>query len=197
MSNPILAELQSLRQDLAALSVRVLALEERLSEESGARSLFSSPVTVNYVGGGSTPGPEIPPFPFAEQSVVTPGSDLASTPLRRSSPGAEPTEAERRAAAIAAGEFLRRSLAGDHRGESGRSRIRLPSTIYILCRDIRGRTYDPVRTYFSFASLRPFVKEGNSCGDSIFIGFPSTWEAQLAVRTAGLLWPGDGGSAGR
>jgi len=60
MSNPILTELQSLRRDLAALSVRVLALEERLAEGSLASNPFSSPVTVNYVSGTGSPYPEVP-----------------------------------------------------------------------------------------------------------------------------------------
>lgn len=195
MSNPILAELQSVRRDLAALSVRVLALEEGLAEGSLASNPFSSPVTVNYVSGTGSPYPEVPPFPNLDRNLQTPETESASTPLRRSSPGAEPTEAERRAAAISIGGFLRRSIAGDHRGESGRSRIALPSTIYVLIRDLQGRHHDPVRIFYSFSAIRPFVKEGSSCGNSIFCGFPSTWEAQLGVRTAGLLWPGDGGSA--
>lgn len=158
MSDPALAELQSLRQDLAALSVRVLALEERLVDRSATPGPFSSPVTVNYVSTGGSPAVEIPPFPDLGQGVLSPLVEPASTSSRRSSPGAAPTEAERRSAAIAIGQFLRRSLAGDHRGESGRSRISLPSTIYILVRDIRGRQYNPVRIYYSFSAIRPFVK---------------------------------------
>lgn len=195
MSNPVLAELQALRRDLASLSVRVLALEERLVDSGTTPGTFSSPVSVTYVSAGGAGLPEVPPFPAVERSYPSPGSAQSSTPTRRSSPGVEPTETERRAAAIAAGEFLRRSLSGDHRGTSGRSRIPLPSTIYILCRDLRGTTYNPVKVFYNFSALRPYVKEGNQCGDSVFIGLPSTWEAQLAVSAAGLLWPSDGTAA--
>lgn len=195
MSNPVLAELQSLRQELASLSVRVLALEERLADTGSAAGAFSSPVTVNYVTGGGTGYPEVPPFPTFERSFSSPGSGQSSPPVRRSPGGLDISEAERRAAAVAAGEFLRRALSGEHRGTSGRSRIPLPSTVYVLCKDRHNRTYNPVRIFYNFSSLKPLIKEGNLCKDSIFIGFPSTWEAQLAVSTAGLLWPSDGAAA--
>lgn len=195
MSSPVLAELQSLRQELASLSVRVLALEERLADTGSTPGTFSSPVTVNYLTGSGTGYPEVPPFPTFERTFPSPGSGQSSPPTRRSPGGVDISEAERRAAAVAAGEFLRRALSGDHRGSSGRSRIPLPSTVYVLCKDLHNRTYNPVKVFYSFSALKPLVKEGNLCKDSIFIGFPSTWEAQLAVSSAGLLWPSDGAAA--
>ena len=145
MSNPVLAELQSLRQELASLSVRVLALEERLADTGSTAGAFSSPVTVNYVTSGGTGYPEVPPFPTFERSFSSPGSGQSSPPVRGSPGGLDISEAERRAAAVAAGEFLRRALSGEHRGTSGRSRIPLPSTVYVLCKDRHNRTYNPVR----------------------------------------------------
>lgn len=109
------------------------------------------------------------------------------------------SEAERLAIAEGAGRFLRRALAGDFRGGSGRDRVRLSSRIYVLVRDLSGRVYDPVEVYQNFSSLKPKVKSGDSAGNSIFIGFPTQWEAKAAVAAANLRWPdGTGtGSAGR
>lgn len=36
------------------------------------------------------------------------------------------------------------------------------------------------------------VKPHGDCGNSVFAGLPTVWEAQTAVRSAGLTWPADG-----
>ena len=41
------------------------------------------------------------------------------------------------------------------------------------------------------------MKAGTSAGDSVFIGFPSEWEARAAVAAAELRWPDGTRSAGR
>ena len=80
----LLAEIQSLRQDLAALSARVLALETR---EGGRRSepttpygapvSVSSPVTVNYTpGGGPLPAGQWAPCQVILVAVVLPPLDF-------------------------------------------------------------------------------------------------------------------------
>lgn len=191
-SGHLVAELQSLRHELSLLASRVLALEEQIAELRGGTStpLLASPVTVNYVGSGSLP--ELPPFPVSSNlGYSSPAGESAGSIPRGGSDGGvlRYTEAERLRVATGVGEFLRRSLQGVHRGESGRSKIRLPSTHYILVRDLSGRLYDPVRIFTNFSLLRPLVKEGNSCGDSIFIGLASELEAREAVRAAGLNWP--------
>ena len=182
----VLQELQHLRRDLAVLGNRVSALEQR-----SAASGLGSPVTVNYTIPGAQFG-EVPPFP----SFSPPGgsSHDRGTPQsvnRPSGRASEYTEEERKQIALDAGAFLRRSLDGDCRGESGRDRLRLPSAVYILCRDYDGNLYDPVQIHRKFSTLRPLVKRGSDCGDSIFIGFPTLWEAGLCVRQAGLTWPTD------
>ena len=191
----LVAELQSLRRDLAELQARVLALESQGAAE-GPQS-FSSPVTVNYtLGAGSQQYPSLPPF------LVGSPSDRPSV-TEFSSPGSAITagsyyysEVQRREAAVRIGQFLRRSLAGEQRGESGRSALKLPSKCYVLCRDIHGQTYNPARLFQSWAALKPFVKINGSCGDSVFIGLPSEWEAEIAIREAGLQVPANGGGVG-
>ena len=181
---------QALRGEIGELRDRVADLESRLSGANlGAPPTpLTSPITVNYTQVGSPP---TTPVPFArdpEQVPVLPsgGSGLGAGQRVRGH-----TEAERRAVAIGVGHFLRRSLDGVRRGDSGRASISLPSTHYVLCRDIRGNLYNPVQVHTSFGSIRPLVKLAGSCQDSIFVGLPSLWEAQLAVESAGLLWPRD------
>lgn len=194
--NPVVAELQSLRTELANLSARVFAIEAKLEERqervSGRSPGVASPVTVNY-SFTSSQVPEIPPFPTTATSSAgasaagSPGA-TSGYPLSRS-PVGEQTEQFRLQVAQEAGEFLQRSLRGDNRGTSGRDRLRLPSRIYILIRDFDLNTYNPVRVFHSFSSIQPLVKRGWDCGGSIFIGFPSKWEAKECVRSAGLNWP--------
>ena len=196
MSSALLAEIQSLRRDLADLASRVLALEERLS--SSAPRAVASPVTVNYSVSGSASYPAVPDLP--EFQGFSPGENNLNSgvsaahsfdsPVRNLA--ADYSDEERRQVAIGVGAFLRRSLEGGHRGESGRERIKLQSRVYILVRDLQGQVYDPVRVFRSFSALKPLVKEGGQCGDSIFIGLPTVWEAKLSVATAGLQWPADG-----
>ncbi len=107
---------------------------------------------------------------------------------------APPTEAERIKVAEELGAFLRRSLDGVHRGASGRHKIKLRNRIYILCRDLAGRTYNPPRLFQfqSFTAPRPLIKDSSgNCRDSVFLGVPSQWEAKIVIRAAGLEWPTD------
>ena len=41
-----------------------------------------------------------------------------------------------------------------------------------------------------FGTVAQICKRGASCGESIFIGFATRWEAQLACEEAGIEWPG-------
>ena len=103
----------------------------------------------------------------------------------------EPSELERQEAAKATGHFFARCLAGQPRGNSGRSRIRLQNNIYVLVRSITGAEYtDPVLVFTAFSRLKPYVANfKGEFGSSIFAGFNTEWEARLAVREAGLCWP--------
>lgn len=103
----------------------------------------------------------------------------------------EPSEIEREEAARATGKFFARCLSGQPRGNSGRSRIRLQNHIYVLVKTISGAEHtDPVLVFRSFSKLKPYVSNAvGDFGNSIFAGFNAEWEAQLAVREAGLGWP--------
>ena len=190
MSNQaLLSEIQLLRRDLADLSVRVLALEEQAASRVVDRTAPSSPLVVNYTGGLGASSP-VPYLPEGASSAAE--TQLWQSVVSTSEQPIPVTEADRLQLAREAGAFLRRCLEGDHRGTSGRSRLRLSSRVYILCRDREGRLYNPVSIHRSFSSICPLVKSGSCCGDSIFVGLPSVWEAKVAREAAGLLWPADG-----
>ena len=185
----VLAELQHLRRDISELTSRVVALETARGEEQ--ESLAASPagpVTFNYVTASSdqllaSPVPSLPSF--SASSVLGPVAE-SQAPV-----GLSISEAERRRIALQVGDFFKRSLLGQNRGPSGRRANPLASKIYVLCRDRAGTTYSPVRLFRVFSALRPFVGEGQNFGEAVFAGFPSTWEARLAVERAELSWPAD------
>lgn len=163
-----------LTQLIIELQQRVTALEQQ------ARG---GVVTVNYLASPAV----------SESSTPASTATGAAEAYRPHSvaPSSTISEAERRAIAEEVGAFFRRCLSGGHRGESGRARNPLASKVYVLVRDLRGNTFTPVRVFKTFASIRPFVKAGDISEDAIFAGFPTQWEAQAAVRAAGLSWPVD------
>lgn len=192
----LLTEIQNLRTDLAALSVRVLALESQGPLTAGARESFvtppQSPLVINYAG-GSSPVPVVPPFPQPESVVTTPSATTSlpsPAPTSRASQTAD-LAAARISAAEEAGAFIQRSLAGDHRGTSGREKVPFASRYYLLFRDYQGNCFNPIQLHRSWASIKPLVKPNNHCGDSIFIGWPTLQEAKICVESAGLNWPTD------
>jgi len=188
-SRTLESEVQQLKLELASLTARVQALEAEKEVGYSSQNIHSSPITVNYHSPAASPIAELPPFPGAG------GPLLASTAITAAGSvgGSESVSAERLAIAREAGFFLRRCLEGVVRGTSGRDRIQAPSKYYILAKDITGKTYNPVLVFKNFSKLRGLVKSGSSCGDSIFIGWPSEEEARECVSSAGLIWPAHGG----
>lgn len=191
MSNSgVLAELRALRLELAELSARVLALEEaRVQQTEGASS---NQVTVSYSITG-TPGTlQVGGIPASErdQPPVEPG--LRRPPGNHRVGAAYYTDEERRLIAISAGRFIRRALDGDHRGTSGRENLRLQSRVYLLFRDHSGNLYNPVRVFDSLSSLNSLVRPRGDLGDSVFIGFPTRWEAKVCAEEASVGWPLNG-----
>ena len=190
----LVSELQSLRRDLSELSARVLALENQVTSTTEARFTTppASPLVINYTGLSSP----IPQSPYPETGSAAaelpsfPTSSVA-TPATGASGGTNLTEAERVQLARDAGGFLRLCLTGEQRGTSGRDRLRLSSKVYVLFRDIQGTLHNPVLVFHSFASIRPRVKRGENLGQSIFIGWPTTWEARHCTLAAGFNWPAD------
>ena len=152
-------------------------------------AVATSPAT-SSLAVGQTGAASLPPFP--QHSSVAPTSpatsSLAATP---STLTGEPQqlEAERWLVAEEAGQFIQRSLAGDHRGRSGRERVRQASRFYLLFRDFQGTDFNPIQVHRSWGSIKPLVKPNGHCGDSVFIGWPTLQEARLCCAAAGVNWP--------
>lgn len=167
MSRPsdIRAELNQVRAALSALTLQVGQLAERLDEQE-----FE---VVNEASSG------------ASRSTSAATAPVVS--------GARSyTQAEREAAARETGAFFVRALSGEPRGSSGRGQIRLQNRIYVVIRSFAGEVFtDPVVVEQSYARVKSLVCHPSAeiFGDSIFCGFPSRWEAQLAVSAAGYTWP--------
>lgn len=173
-------QVAELRDELRRLQLRVDRQEDQLSELSreveDSRNLSSSalegaPSSVASVASGS-------------YSVVTP---VPAPPTS----GIPPSWSYREAVAREIGEFLRRSLSGHNRGNSGREKLNpLQSRIYLVLRDYQGTiTERPVRVFTRFSAVKSLCFHSGSPGDSIFIGLPSQREAQIAVEAAGCTWP--------
>ncbi len=170
-SDPILlAEVEALRAAVEVLRVRVGILERSRAAESqevAAPSEFSYSVVSAAV--------VEPPYPRS--------GGLASGIV-----DVEDSEA-RLAVAQQIGCFLRRCVEGRPRGSSGRDRVRLPNTCYVIVGDFTGRILEVPRFEESFAEVRRICKKGPDCGRSIFVGFPSAWEARAALEAGSFLVP--------
>lgn len=187
MSLDLCAELIALRAEVGSLRDRIAALEGGKSESGPAAVV---PVTVNYHASALSKAPvapaltssaaQLPEVPTSSTPGLTPGGRITASAY---------TEDYRREIALGIGDYFIRCLRGVNRGPSGRHKISLPSKVYVLVRDIEGRAYDPVGVYHTFAGIRPLVRDGDFLGDSIFCGFPTTWEARAAVQRTGLTWP--------
>ena len=89
------------------------------------------------------------------------------------------------------GQFIRRALNGDHRKNSGRERLKLQSTCYLIAKDFEGKVYDrPVLIETRFNRVVALCKRGTSWGDSVFVGLPTVEEARIAANEAGLAVAG-------
>ena len=95
----------------------------------------------------------------------------------------------RRQLAVEIGQFLRRALNGEHRGSSGRDRLKLANRCYLILADFRGRRLPKPICSDSFQDVRNLCKIGADVGGSIFCGFATKWEAKVACLEAGVALP--------
>jgi hypothetical protein len=172
-------EVRFLRDELRQLTVRVDRQEDRLSEVTDSLSVISAVQSFDVVSSASAA------TPATDQSArVVRDSDLSDT--------GPYTWTFREEVAKEIGEFLKRSLQGQHRGESGRDKIKgLQNRLYIVARDAEGKVYNPALVLKAFQRVKTLCYKNGSWGDSIFVGLPSYTEASIAVHHAGLQWPTD------
>ena len=167
-------ELRSLRSEVALLKEQLLSLRERVSTLEAERE---------FEVVREEPAPAVEPPTSSAAASASSATEVGTT---------SGYPAVRVEAAKETGRFFLRCLGGGNRGLSGRERVQLPNRIYVLIRDIEGKIFTtPVKVFKSYNQLHPHVKRGQSLGDSVFAGFPSKWEASLAVETPvtpGLKW---------
>ena len=159
----LLSEFERLSLQVERLTIRVVELEDRLREsEAGlsASHLSGSRGSPSVVGAGP---------PSTAWSAV---SGASSTGVARH-----------------IGRFLARGLSGQFRGSSGRDRLRLQNRYYLICKTFEGVALEEPILASSFNEVRQQCKRGSDCGLSLFVGFPTLWEARVAATEAGLPLP--------
>lgn len=153
-------------RELDSVSEASYSVVSEAAEEPRPRSLRSYPTT----------------SPSPQRSEASQGSESGLT--------AGITWKQREEVADEVGLFLARAISGVHRGTSGRSKVPIASSLWIIVRDFQGQIYDPVKVVRSWTSCRILCKPDNrSCGDSVFVGLPTEQECRRAVAIAGLSWP--------
>ena len=136
---------------------------------------------------------------FNEDASRSRSDSLETTGARNVVEGTDPDRAsstrstqswlEREAICDEIAEHIKRCLRGDHRGESGRDRIHLPSKVWLVFRDYEGLNYRPVRVCRTWTACKELVKKAGDLGSSVFIGLPSEREACRVAAQAGVGWP--------
>lgn len=166
-------EIHQLREELERLSIRVDTQELRINALSQEREGAASPAASALSRASSFD------LPASFDNVRRPRGD---TPYPWN---------QREQVARDVGYFIRRCLAGENRGASGRSRLpRLQNQIYLVVRDYQDRVYrNPVRVFRRFSEVRELCQHEGYFGDSIFVGLPTEYEARIAAQVAGLHWP--------
>ena len=172
-------EVRLLCDELRQWTLRVDKQEDRLSEVSDSISVISGNQSVEVLSSVSGPSST-----SAQASRPVRESDFSST---------GPYSWEfRQEVAREIGDFLKRSLQGVHRGESGRDKVRgLQNRLYVIVRDAEGTTYNPALVVKAFSKVKSLCYRSGSWCDSIFVGLPSQSEASIAVLSAGLQWPSE------
>ena len=168
----LLAEIEALRSSIEALRLRVQALEEErdpLRADLAGTSALSSYTAVTSIS--HAPGSEV-------SRASAAGSEVASSDI----PG-------RVELARQVGLYLRRCLGPGPRGSSGRDRLRLQNRCYIIIADFHGRPLQEVAVVSAFADVKRICKQGSDCGQAIFVGLPTRWEAKVALQAGDFELP--------
>ena len=167
-SATLVEEVRALTRAVENLAVRIGALEDRSEVQSSGYSVVT---------------------PAASQAASGTGHLVAQPKAAAGSTTAGQTWEQRELIAAGVGRWLRASLEGQHRGNSGRDRILLSSRLYVVIRDFSGLvTTDPVRIFSRFSEVREICFRGH-WGDSVFVGLPSQREVGVCLRAGGFTGP--------
>lgn len=172
--------LASLTAQLRSLTLRVASLEERAAQTENRVTAVEEAVQEEGNGG----------FDLITEAS---SSDRTSPSARvQSAAGAEVLGSDSRGRRILAeeiGRFLRRAVEGEHRGSSGRDRLKLQNRVYVVLAGFDGSLLTEPRVESSFAVVKAICKRGADCGSSIFVGFATKWEAKVALETGRFFVP--------
>eukprot|EP00435_Cladocopium_sp_Y103_P073103 s469_g42.t1 len=168
-------EVRELREDLRRLTLRVDRQGDQISDLSESFASGSA--------GPSLGASEIEVVSSVPSAASAAGASSAAPPADSGPPY---TQAFRDSVAREIGQFLRRALNGENRGESGREKLRgLQSRYYIIVKDAQDTIHDPVLVVSKFYTVRNHCHHGDGWGDSIFVGVPTQREALLAALDDG------------
>ena len=157
------ADLELLRAELLALQAEVIRLRARVSAlESDRFELVGEAERVEPTSGPSGSGAQ---------------------------PAGLGASVDREEICKRVGEFLRRCLAGEHRGSSSRDQLGLASRFWIVVRTFDGVVCRPPRVFSKFNSCKPLVKRGSDAGDSIFVGLPAYKDVVCCLKAGGFEEP--------
>ena len=174
--------------------------EEELEREDSSESfslVYSAPAASSFepaaptrnerLGGARARGIAASNNPYRDVGVQA----EPEVPVRGSN-APIPTRSERESIARGIGEFFKKSIAGEavHRNNSGRELLPLHNRYYVVIRDFDGGVGRYARVFYSWAPAKVIVAKDRVFGDSVFCGFATLWEAEIAVREAGYCWPG-------
>lgn len=117
-------------------------------------------------------------------------STVASGPAAESTVAVSELSRERIEVAGDIGAWVKRCLAGQLRGLSGRERVQLASRYYLVFRTFDQAVHNPPLVFCSWreAKARVYSTEGQP-SDSVFVGLPTKAEARLVVQSAGFSEP--------
>ena len=175
------SQLKELRAEADSLAIRVAECSFRISRVEAELAQVEDYELVDPPAGASS----------VVRPTVKPSSSISASEYPSASAAQLAVTEEREDAARQTGRFFARCLEGLHRGPSGRSRVDLPNNYYVIVRTYGGEVHtDPVLVFKEFSAIKRLVKDSSGrLGSSIFAGFHTSWEAELAVSTAGFGWP--------
>eukprot|EP00435_Cladocopium_sp_Y103_P021348 s2202_g5.t1 len=180
-----------------------MAMKARVRERRGAFARWASQETEEGMTGASkeivserfAAQAAAPKEPYRLRGELAVGSPVAIVYVVGSEVSTDsvvqPSDKEGRAElARQIGRFIWRSLAEEYTESSGRDRLQLRNRVYAIFADYYGARLSQPRVTREYQVVASSCKRGPSCGQSVFIGFATEWEAQLAFEEAGVAWPG-------
>lgn len=180
------SEVEALREEVRVLSDRVDRLFSLLEERRPLPAASSEWSGTFVEAVASSSYSVVLPETFTERSFspslpVAPGvSRAAQGPV---------AYVQRETILRGIGEWLRRNLEGDHRGNSGRFRLPESSRHYIIIRDHTGQVYSPVLVVDNFAQAKHLCCKSGSWGNSVFVGLPSLQDVRICLEGGNFSCP--------